>query len=276
MSYASRLIADSAAAPRPRPAAVPVSRLDVDVYEETRATLPATPRLGASMDAGPAHSPAPPPAVELAGGLPKVPERRPSDVVVSSAAASPEPPLARAANEVRAAPLALEAVALPPDSVTRDAAPAIPMAAAARPMLEAEEVAARPGHNVDPVPRLEQQAADEGIPSRRLSGIDLVVPAVAAPDARPLPPPLGPPVDVVAERRRDPLPWSERLATPAQEAELQSVSMSIGTIEVIVDAPPSAGPPPVLAPLATPSAAAPIDDPIMRLRRQYVTWPDGG
>jgi hypothetical protein len=56
--------------------------------------------------------------------------------------------------------------------------------------------------------------------------------------------------------------------------ETQNVALSIGTIEVVVDAPaPAQQPLPPPAVVSGNRGAA--DDPVLRQRRQYVTWPEG-
>jgi hypothetical protein len=119
-----------------------------------------------------------------------------------------------------------------------------------------------------------ESSGDEGVAWRRLSGTDLAtgtgaVPAAAAP---PVPEPLVP---ATPARSSDEAPARDAMPPPGREPEMESVTLSIGSIEVIVDG-GSAGmvPAPVIAAPAVATARA-IDDPIMRLRRQYVTWPDG-
>jgi hypothetical protein len=63
---------------------------------------------------------------------------------------------------------------------------------------------------------------------------------------------------------------------PARGPELQSIALSIGSIEVVVEGPPTPATP------TTPSTLTPaaphltvVDDLPRRLRRDYVTWPEG-
>jgi hypothetical protein len=76
---------------------------------------------------------------------------------------------------------------------------------------------------------------------------------------------LGPP-------QPTPAPPVDLVAQNVEAPPTQTLSLSIGSIEVVVDTPAT---PPPLPPPAPTSPPEPFDDPIGRLRRQYVTWPDG-
>ena len=107
----------------------------------------------------------------------------------------------------------------------------------------------------------------------RLSGTDLQVPAPAADDRadnRPRPVVTAPPsTSPTADRT------SGRAETMGREPEVEHLSLSIGSIEVIVDPPERPiTPAPVVAAPPAPVSSRAVADPIMRLRRQYVTWPD--
>jgi hypothetical protein len=122
-------------------------------------------------------------------------------------------------------------------------------------------------------PRNPSDPVEEGIPFRRLSGIDLVVPARPAEDRS------ADGQGLAEMSAATPNPFTEHsLEGPdiaAREPEVEHLSLSIGSIEVVVDPPerpvaaaPAAAPPPVAV------ASRAVADPVMQLRRQYVTWPD--
>ena len=277
MSYLSRLIADSAPGPAGlRPASAP-ARLDVDVLREV-AIRPA-------VAMRPAESPATPEA------LPHSPRAVPTNGRERDAPPSGLIPIHRDI-EFRTAPPPSRRE---PDDPTRRrgtgpepiGAPPLPAMSSASDrghdvgtVVDAKPETRAPGSSpssADPVPYQPVDAIQDAPASPRWDDVEIATRVIApTPDERAVESPHEParlpdaaagPVGSLDLRREDVVP---------DHPELQQVSLSIGTIEVVVDAP--SAPPPQLAPLPPVDGgrARPApDDPIMRLRRQYVTWPEG-
>jgi hypothetical protein len=113
--------------------------------------------------------------------------------------------------------------------------------------------------------------AEDAVPFRLLTtaASETGVPADDALASRP----RRVPADLPSVPRRVSI-LEERPAGSARPLEPETVSVTIGTIEVVVDR-PSEPLPPIQAPVVPLAPSRPADDPIMQLRRQYVTWPEG-
>ncbi|OGO52744.1 MAG: hypothetical protein A2Z32_03865 [Chloroflexi bacterium RBG_16_69_14] len=277
MGYLARLMSETglgAGAP-PRPS--PVTRLDVDVIRESAPT-----------DLTPAA---------MAVGV--LPGHRPASPVES-------PDTARAAEHAISPPAPLPSVPVVPDApVASVDPPPTPAPEAVVETIERTIVAAtpEPARTVE----IEQPALVSAIepsgPSVDRAGtavgdVAMVSPTTAAPagdppserravaavGSEPLPVSLtvthtpDPPVPVSAPVRDEGQWLREGLAerdVSARGPELQSIALSIGSIEVVVEGPPQ---PATASPSnPTPALSQPtvVDDLPRRLRRDYVTWPEG-
>jgi hypothetical protein len=280
MSYATRLIADSAPVRRPTVAPTPVVPLEIDVdVLAPRSVTPARPGPPATPEAAGQ-------ALPFASRLPTA--ASPSDAGPDRLNRVRSGPVGgwRAFDDRRSdAPRPEDRAATP---AARDADP--PGPSALPPVGPSAALPPAMAPVSDPAIRLESTASveselhrpdsmdppDQGVPFRRLAGIDSAVPARPADDR---------PGEVASSE-----PAAPRLAIPARsddrgadrpepvrrEPEVERLTLSIGSIEVIVDPPERmAAPAPPLALPPAPASARAVADPIMRLRRQYVTWPDG-
>jgi len=284
MSYLSRLIADSTPGPAGlRPTAGP-ARLDVDVLREvaarpavalSQANSPsgfepvAYARRAVSTD-GPARDSSANPPIPLHRDVP-IPTALPP---LRTESPNPSSPAMAGLDPVRdPAPLVPEPDPAPLAPEPLDVAHEVVVVGRHEPALQ---TTGSPPESTDPTSHLPTDAEAHALAAPKLKDVEVATQVIAPPrDDRPGEPPPAPaqladaapplssldllPEDVVAER-----------------PELQQVSLSIGTIEVVVDAP--SGAPPQLALLSPADGGrerpAP-DDPIMRLRRRYVTWPEG-
>jgi hypothetical protein len=275
MSYLSRLIADSPPAPAGRRATSAPARLELDVLREA-AVRPAVAIPPADSPMGPELRPFAPRPVPTGGlGLdptPTVPIPIHRDVAFHGAPSPPrrEPedlarPGGTGADRIAAALPATQ----PPSDLTRD------VIAVVDPERASPAVGPSPS-SADPIRIMPVDATTISSGRVEWNETEVATRVIAPPrDERSVDPPSEPaPLAEPARRPSGSLDvWQEAVDVDRRD---QQVSLSIGTIEVVVDAPST--PPPMLAPLPPVDAGRQppaLDDPIMRLRRHYVTWPEG-
>jgi len=272
MSYASRLIAESTASVRST-APAPVARLDVDVIEEAGKAATIVPvERPAAVVSRIVSEPVPLPAradddarIVSASGLGAVQQLKPQLPAAVTPSDVDEPLPARTSRRLDD-PAALHGPAEPASSppVSGDA-PAERATDVAKPAVVADQ-------SFHAAPIIAPSDV-EGVPWRRLTGTDLAAASADASIAADAPA-LNPHVLPATVRASDEGPTREPIPAPRREPEMESVTLSIGSIEVIVDGGLGTVPSPVMV-VPPPPAARRIDDPIMQMRRQYVTWPDG-
>jgi hypothetical protein len=279
MSYTTRLIADSMPAPASTPGSALGTPLDVDV--EVIAPGPGPSMRPATVvepvvEAAPLQSPSPPPP-------PAIPDEvesestdwTKSDQLSVSSQRAPDRRDFEPAESVHAdRPAVVAASPAPPSADVAVGQSRLALSASGTSLMS--DTAVDRGLRVEPAEREPENPfdhANEGIPFRRLSGIDLVVVAHPADDRPSDAPELTPKAGATPPSSTVRLP--ERPKLDAREPEVEHLSLSIGSIEVIVDPPERpVAPVPVAPALPAPATSRAVADPIMQLRRQYVTWPD--